>query len=137
VHRVYSAAAGAPRDQTVYFERDFIATHEDAFHALVERTHRIAFAIFVLTFAGYGLAVWIWLSGNSWAALVIATLAYLFFRQFRSLSFALARMPLRGQSAGLPVLKGIEQALEQGRAAAVMAELESHLKALEPSQPPD
>jgi hypothetical protein len=120
----------------MHFEREFIAAHRGAFSELVDRTHRIAFGIFVLTFAGYALALWIWFAGNSWAALVIATLGYLFFRQFRTLSFALARMPLRGRAEDLPVLRQVEQALEQGRAAAVVAELEAQLAALEAEEEP-
>ena len=121
----------------MHFEREFVIQHRTVLEELIARTHHIAVGIFVATFAGYGLAVWIWLSGNSWAALIIATLSYLFFRQFRSLSFALARMPLRGQVSALPVVRAIEQALEQGKAATVMAELETHLQATKTEQAKD
>jgi hypothetical protein len=114
----------------MYFERGFVIEHRVVLEELIARTHRIAFWVFVGTFTGYGVAVWVWFSGHTWAALIIATLSYLFFRQFRMLSFNLARMPLRGQARTLPVLHEVERALEQGRAAAVMAELEAHLQAL-------
>lgn len=117
----------------MYFEREFVVEHRELFEQLIARTHRIAFGLFAATFAGYGLALWVWFSGNVWAALIIATLSYLFFRQFRWLSFGLARMPLRGLAQALPVLKQVESALDQGRASEVMAELEAHLRALEPS----
>jgi cytochrome c-type biogenesis protein CcmH/NrfG len=116
----------------VYFEREFVADHRELFEELVARTQRIAFGLFAVTFTGYGAALWIWLSGNTWAALIIATLSYLFFRQFRWLSFGLARMPFRGSAKALPVLRRIEDALEEGRATEVMAELEAHLRALGP-----
>jgi hypothetical protein len=116
----------------VHFEREFVAEYRELFEALIARTHRIAFGLFAATFTGYGVALWVWFSGNAWAALIIATLSYLFFRQFRSLSFGLARMPLRGSAKALPVLKRIETALEKGRVSEVMAELEAHLQALGP-----
>lgn len=104
--------------------------HRPILEELIARTHRAAFGIFVATFAGYGVALWIWFSGNSWTALIVATLSYLFFRQFRTLAFALARVPLRGRAAAIPVLKRIEQALDKGTAATVIAELEGHLRAM-------
>ena len=116
----------------MYFEREFVVEHRTVFEEVIARTHRIAVGIFVATFAGYGVAIWVWLGGNTWAALIIATLSYLFFRQFRWLSFGLARMPLRGSAKALPVLKRVEAALEKGRANEVMAELEAHLRALGP-----
>lgn len=114
----------------MYFEREFVAEHRGPFEELIARTHRIALGIFAATFVGYGVAIWVWFSGDTWAALIIATLGYLFFRQFRWLSFGLARMPLRGRAEALPVLRQIERALEQGRAREVMTELEAHLRAL-------
>lgn len=121
----------------VHFEREFVVEHRAVFEEVVARTHRIALGIFVATFVGYGVAIWVWFGGNTWAALIIATLSYLFFRQFRTLSFSLARMPLRGQARSLPVLKQIDSALEQGRATEVMAELEAHLQAMGPQQSAD
>jgi len=118
------------RGDPMYFERGFVIEHRTVLEMLIARTHRIAFWIFVGTFVGYGVAVWVWFSGHTWAALIIATLSYLFFRQFRMLSFHLARMPLRGKARTWPVLQQVEQALERGKAAAVMAELEAHLQAL-------
>jgi len=117
---------------SVHFEREFVVEHRELFDELIARTHRIALGIFAATFAGYGVALWVWFSGNTWAALIIATLSYLFFRQFRWLAFGLARMPLRGNAQALPVLKRVEAAMEKGRATEVMAELEAHLRALEP-----
>ena len=127
----YTPGSGnGQRGDPMYFERAFVIEHRVVLEELIARTHRIAFWIFLGTFTGYGVAVWVWFSGHTWAALIIATLSYLFFRQFRMLSFNLARMPLRGQARALPVLHEVERALEQGRAAAVMAELEAHLQAL-------
>ena len=116
----------------MHFEREFVVEHRELFEELIARTHRIAFGSFAATFAGYGVALWVWFGGNTWAALIIATLSYLFFRQFRWLAFGLARMPFRGDAKVLPVLKRVETALEKGRASEVMAELEAHLRALEP-----
>lgn len=114
----------------MYFEREFVVEHRAALTQLIARTYRIAFWLSLTTFAGYGVALWVWFAGNHWAALIIATLSYLFFRQFRALSFSLARMQLRGRAQTLPVLKQVERALEKGKAAEVIAELEAHLRAM-------
>lgn len=116
-------------------EREFVQEHRDLLKALVTRTQRIALGLFVCTFLGYGLALWIWFAGHSWTALVLATLSYLFFRPFRTLSWGLARLPLRGDPATLPVLQVLDAALEHAKPAVVMAELEAHLQALDAEAP--
>lgn len=124
-------------NDTGFFSREFVELHREALGALLERTHRIAFWMFILTFSGYGLALWVWWSGNAWAALIIATLSYLFFRQFRVLSFGLARTALRGQSEAQAMLGPIDRALEHGKVTSILAELDAHLAALDslPQQP--
>ena len=124
-------------DKTGYFSREFVEQNREALGALLERTHRIAFWMFVLTFSGYGLALWVWWIGNAWAALIIATLSYLFFRQFRSLSFGLARTVLRGQPEAQTLLGPIDRALEQGKVNSILAELEAHLAALDSMPQPE
>jgi hypothetical protein len=103
---------------------DWLVAHRHLVAALLDRTHRVATALFVLTFAGYGVAVLVWFQGNSWMALLIATLSFFFFRQFRALSLGIARLPLRGQVAALPLLQAIDAGLEKASARELVLELE-------------
>ena len=103
---------------------EWLAVHGHLLVDLLNRTHRVASVLFALTFAGYAAAVLVWFQGNSWVALLIATLSFLFFRQFRMLSLGIARMPLRGHIAALPLLQAIDAGLEKVSARELVAELE-------------
>ncbi|OOC48787.1 MULTISPECIES: hypothetical protein [Thioalkalivibrio] len=115
----------------MHFDRDFVIRNREVLEGIVARSHRVALGIFALTFGGYGAAVWLWFQDNVWAALVVATLSYLVFRQFRMLALGVARMPLRGDAEAVEALKAIDMALEQDKPHPVLAEVEAHLRALE------
>lgn len=115
----------------MHFERDFIAEHRDAFERIVARSHKVAVVIFVITFLAYGVAAWMAFNEQPWVALILATLAYLFFRQFRAVSLGLARTGLRGEEGTAAPLKALDLALEEHGAHAVLAEVEGHLRAID------
>ncbi|WP_018872958.1 hypothetical protein [Thioalkalivibrio sp. ALJ16] len=119
----------------MHFERDFVIRNREVLEGIVARSHRVALGIFVLTFSGYGAAVWLWMQDNMWGALVVATVSYLVFRQFRMLALGVARMPLRGDPAAVEALRAIDVALEHDRPHPVLAEVEAHLRALEDEPP--
>ncbi|WP_019626978.1 hypothetical protein [Thioalkalivibrio sp. ALJT] len=119
----------------MHFERDFVIRNREVLEGIVARSHRVALAIFVLTFTGYGAAVWLWFQDNLWGALVVATVSYLVFRQFRMLALGVARMPLRGDPVAVEALRAIDIALEQDKPHPVLAEVEAHLRALEEEPP--
>ncbi|MGM0554207.1 MAG: hypothetical protein ACQETK_10515 [Pseudomonadota bacterium] len=119
----------------MHFERDFVIRNREVLEGLVARSHRVALGIFVLTFGGYGAAVWLWFQDNMWGALLVATASYLVFRQFRMLALGIARMPLRGDPEAVETLRAIDGALEEDKPHPVLAEVEAHLRALEQDPP--
>ncbi|WP_038050901.1 hypothetical protein [Thioalkalivibrio sp. ALJ1] len=119
----------------MHFERDFVIRNRDVLEGIVARSHRVALGIFVLTFSGYGGAVWLWFQDNLWGALILATVSYLVFRQFRMLALGVARMPLRGDPEAVEALRAIDVALDQDKPHPVLAEVEAHLRALEDEPP--
>lgn len=121
-------------EEVLALDAEWLVTHRQILGDLLQRTHRIALILFVLTFIGYGLAVLLWFSGNSWIALLVATLSFLFFRQFRHLSLGLSRMPLRGNAAAFPLLQALDQGLEQHSVTEVMEWLEKAYAASENPQ---
>ncbi len=68
-----------------------LADLHDALRDLVDRIHRVSGWIAVATFAGYGLAAWLWWQGRPWIAAALATIAFLLFRRFRSFALGLVR----------------------------------------------
>lgn len=103
------------------------AEHKAHWTALAERAQRYAGMIFVVTFAGYGAAIWSWWQGSTWLAIIIATCAYLFFRQFRRFSLRLALRRVAEQPAARPAADKVEALLEQHGPEAVMAAIQARL----------
>ncbi|WP_200178809.1 hypothetical protein [Ectothiorhodospira mobilis] len=101
------------------------AAHREGFQAFVATVHRFAGLLFVLTFLGYGAAVWAWFQGASWTALIVATLSYLFFRQFRRLSVNLAHLRYASRPEHQAMLNLLDRALEQDKPHVVLSQLES------------
>ncbi|PYF99432.1 hypothetical protein D893_02681 [Thioalkalivibrio sp. ALE21] len=121
----------------MHFEQDFIGEHRDVFERIVARAHKVAVVIFVITFLAYGVAAWMAFNEQPWVALILATLAYLFFRQFRLVSLGLARTGLRGETGTAEPLKALDLALEEDGAHAVLSEVENHLRAIDEDEPGD
>ncbi|SEP58536.1 hypothetical protein SAMN05421693_101148 [Ectothiorhodospira magna] len=113
---------------TLMITPEAFATHREDFAAFVATIHRFASLLFIISFIGYGAAAWIWFQGATWTALIVATLAYLFFRQFRRLSLNLARIKYTLQPRYHPMLLLVDQMLEDHKPAVVVGQLESLLK---------
>ncbi|MCG5501480.1 hypothetical protein [Ectothiorhodospira lacustris] len=113
------------------------ATHREDFASFVATIHRFATLLFIISFIGYGAAVWVWFQGATWTALIVATLSYLFFRQFRRLSLNMARIKYTLQPRYHPMLLLVDRMLEDHKPAVVVGQLESLLKKPEetPSSP--
>lgn len=118
-----------------HFERDFVIRNREVLEGMIARAHRVALGVFLLTFGGYGVAIWLWFENQMWAALIVATLSYLVFRQFRMLALGVARVPLRGDPAAVEALKAVDMALERDKPHPVLSELEAHLRALAEAPP--
>lgn len=106
---------------------DEFAGHREHFQAFLAAVHRFAGMIFVFSFVGYGAAVWAWWTGAVWLALIVASLSYLFFRQFRRLSMILARRQFASRPECADMLAMLDCALASHKPAEVMARIESLL----------
>lgn len=117
-------------------QEEFVA-HQEDFAAFVATIHRFATLLFIVSFIGYGAAAWVWFQGATWTALIVATLSYLFFRQFRRLSLNMARIQYTMQPRYHPMLLLVDRMLEDHKPAVVVGQLESLLKKQEetPSSP--
>ncbi|MFP4244909.1 MAG: hypothetical protein ACLFRJ_07500 [Ectothiorhodospira sp.] len=103
------------------------AAHQEGFQAFVSTVHRFAALLFAVTFVGYGAAIWAWFQGASWTALIVATLSYLFFRQFRRLSVNLAHLRYASRPEHQAMLNLVDRALEQDKPHVVLSQLESRV----------
>ena len=106
---------------------DEFQQHRERLVTFMELTHRITAVIVLLTFLGYGLAAYIWLQGEALAGLVIATLSYLVFRMFRSISLGLAQRRLQDREEFADTLSLLERELEQRKPQEVFAEIEARV----------
>lgn len=104
--------------------REDFLTHREPLQRFLGLVHQFTAMIVLATFAAYGVAGYLWWQGAGLPALLIATLAYLFFRAFRPVSLHLARWRLAGTEGREPVLALLARELEQRRAREVLAEIE-------------
>jgi hypothetical protein len=111
------------------FTQEEIDQHRECLEQVVATVHHFSALIFILTFIGYVVAAYLWFQDQPWAALIVATFSYLFFRQFRSLSLGLARMRLRDGPGFNETWTMLDKALESERPQAVLLAVESHLRA--------
>lgn len=91
---------------------------------LRDMIHRMAGAVVAVTFAGYGLALYLWLEDLPLIALLVATLAFLLFRVFRPLALQLARWRLARCSGCAEALAELEQYLDGRSSRELFARLE-------------
>lgn len=111
------------------FTQEQIDEHRERLEQVVATVHHFSSLIFVLTFIGYGAAATLWFQEQPWAGLIVATLSYLFFRQFRSLSVGLARMKLRDREGFSETWALLDVAMKTERPQAVLLAVESRLRA--------
>lgn len=108
-------------------QEDYL-TYADQFDKLIATVHGYATLIFILTFLGYGFAVFLWFQDYTWTALITATFSYLFFRQFRTLSLWLARRKLQSDNTFEQPMKLLNQALSKERPQTVFAQLDAYAR---------
>lgn len=106
-----------------------LAEHQPAVATLVARAKRIGGVLSLVVMAAYvaaGLALWR-LDGSAgvWTALLIATLAFLFFRQLPAVALAFARMPERGRPEQAALQRAIDLALDRQPARDVLRRLDA------------
>ncbi len=110
-------------------DRRTFADHHDRLAAIISRVHRVTGLIAVTSFAGYGLAGWLLYRGETWWALVLASLSYALFRAFRPLSLAVARLGLQHREGFGETFSLLGRELRARPAKEVLAELEALMEA--------
>jgi hypothetical protein len=116
------------------FTQEEIDQHRERLERVVATVHHFSALIFILTFIGYAVAAYLWFQDQPWAALIVATFSYLFFRQFRSLSIGLARMKLRDREGFSETWTLLDEAMKSERPQAVLLAVESRLRAPQEEQ---
>lgn len=117
------------------FTQEQIDEHRERLEQVVATVHHYSAVIFILTFAGYGVAIYLWFQDQPWAGLIVATFSYLFFRRFRSLSMGLARMKLRSRPGFDATWNMLDEAMKSERPQAVLLAVETRLRALQDGKP--
>lgn len=95
---------------------------------IVAAIHQATALIAVLSFAGYGLAVWLWFSARPWLGLGIATVSYLFFRLYPLLSIQWARWRLADDEMARRAFAALERAWENRSRRTVLMEVDAWLR---------
>lgn len=105
-----------------------LADLHDRVRDLVDRLHRIGGWIALVSFAGYGLAGWIWWQGRPWTAAAVATVAFLIFRRFRSFALGLTRHWAGVQPDYREAMAFIDEAVRRLGERRALMEIESRLR---------
>jgi hypothetical protein len=109
-------------------DRRQFADHKDRFEVIVSEVHRVTASIVMLSFVGYGVAVYVWYQGHPWLALFTATIAYGFFRAFRPLSVFAAKLRLRSRPGFDQTLVLFENELIDRKPHDVLSDVEKRLE---------
>lgn len=83
--------------------------HEPAFRAWYAWFGHWATLLVLASFAGYGLAFWVWYNGDNVSAFVIVSAFYLLFRLHRRLLFKVAAYRFRTDAAFAEPLRRLER----------------------------
>lgn len=101
--------------------------HKEALAKLAVHVHKITTVIVLLSFAGYGMAGWLWFKGQTMEALVVATLSYLFFRLFRQISLMVVRRIAVFNEELHPAMEWLDAQIKEQGAQQAMSELDRRL----------
>ncbi|MFN4262471.1 MAG: hypothetical protein ACK4IT_02300 [Thioalkalivibrionaceae bacterium] len=108
-----------------------LAQHRGAIGLVMSRAKRLGGVLTVLVMLAYvgAAAALLWIDGAAgvWTALIIATLAFLFFRQLPALVLAFSRMPERGRPEQAALYRAIDLALDTLTAREVLRRLDTAL----------
>lgn len=107
---------------------DELKQYATQLESIVGAIHRATAVIAVLSFAGYGVAGWLWFGGRIWLALGVATVSYLFFRLYPALSVHWARWRSADDLEARAALDALERAWQGRSQRAVLLEVDSWLR---------
>ena len=115
-------------DLDLKIDRHQFTDHQDRFEVIVSEVHRVTASIVMLSFVGYGGAIYVWYQGHPWLALITATIAYGFFRAFRPLSLFAAKLRLRSRPRFDQTLVLLENELIDRNPHDVLSDIEKRLE---------
>ncbi|APZ43636.1 hypothetical protein [Acidihalobacter ferrooxydans] len=107
---------------------DELKAHREPLGDIVAAIHRATATVAVLSFVGYGVAAWLWFSGQPWLALGVATVSYLFFRLYPVLSVHWARWRSADDLRARAALEALERAWQGRSRRAVLLEVDAWLR---------
>ncbi len=106
-------------------DRIVFAEHYDRLAVIVATIHKVSAWIAVLSFAGYGVAAWVWFKGYTFSGLMIAITAYLLFRLFRKISLSVTRAKLVSRPGYADTFALLDREMTQRKPQVVLAEIEA------------
>lgn len=107
---------------------DELKSHGAELESIVAAIHRATAAIAVISFAGYAVAGWLLWKRYFWSALGVATVSYLFFRLYPSLSVLWARWRSAGDPKADAALDALERAWHGRSPRSVLLEVDAWLR---------
>jgi hypothetical protein len=107
---------------------DELKQYAEELERIVAAIHRATASIAVVSFAGYGTAVWLLFSGRLWLALGVATVSYLFFRLYPPLSLHWARWRSAEEPRQRVALEALERAWNGRSQREVLLEVDAWLR---------
>ena len=105
--------------------------HETALRQIATSLHRVTSLIVLITFSGYGLALWLFFANYRLEGLIAATAFYIFFRFFRHTSLMVIRKGVAKRPELQPAMEWLDVQIKRDGASKVMSELDQRLFAEE------
>ena len=105
--------------------------HEAELRQIATSLHRVTSLIVLITFAGYGLALWLFFSNYRLEGLIAAIAFYIFFRFFRHTSLMVIRNGVAKRPELQPAMEWLDVQIKRDGASKVMTELDQRLFAEE------
>jgi hypothetical protein len=101
--------------------------HEPELRQIATSLHRVTSLIVLITFSGYGLALWLFFSNYRLEGLIAATAFYIFFRFFRHTSLMVIRRGVAKRPELQPAMEWLDVQIKRDGASRVMSELDQRL----------
>jgi hypothetical protein len=104
-----------------------LCQHEPELRQIATSLHRVTSLIVLITFSGYGLALWLFFSNYRLEGLIAATAFYIFFRFFRHTSLMVIRRGVAKRPELQPAMEWLDVQIKRDGASRVMSELDQRL----------
>ena len=101
--------------------------HEAELRQIATALHRVTSLIVLITFAGYGLAGWLFFSDFRLEGLIAATAFYIFFRFFRHTSLMIVRRGVGKRPELQAAMTWLDDQIKRDGASRVITELDQRL----------